>query len=297
MPFSGIKEVIDAELDGKVRQYVYRKIPSGSTTQGIWFDFSMSPGMPGPKYWFDAAPLTAKAITQSSDGGFYHGPNVSPGEKYLRSVSVYGASSSTSNPCPSTLILCDYILYYPTVDDGTTDEQLMNNAVTLPRYADGNGVQMVAVTTGSRVGGQTFTVKYTNQDGVTGRTTPTLLQNASSVVGTITNTNISALNGAGPFLPLQSGDSGVRAVESVTMNGVDIGLFSIILVKPLAQITLREISISTAGTTGAAYEKDLLLFDNNLPRIYDDAFLGYLSHNIAAANNTTFTGALKVIWT
>lgn len=294
--FAGIKEVIDAENAGKVRNYVYRKTPSQATTAGIWFDLSMSPGMPTPKYWFDAAPLTARAITQSSDGGFFHGPNVTPSEKYLRNVMVNGVSSSTTTPVPVTLLLCDYIMYYPTIDDGTTDEQLMDNTVTLPRYTDGKGVQMIAVTTGARVGGQTFTIKYTNQDGVTGKVTPLLTQNTSTILGTLTNTNQAVVNGAGPFIPLADGDSGVRAVESVTMNGVDVGLFSIILVKPLAQITLREISISTAGTTGVPYEKDLLMFDNMMPRIYDDAFLNYLALPQNSVATTTFTGSLKVIW-
>jgi hypothetical protein len=293
---TGIKDIVDAELAGKMRDYIYRKTPSQATTQGIWFDTSMSPGMPTPKYWFDAAPLTARAITQSADGGFYHGPNVSPSEKYLRMVTINGISSSTTTPCPMPAILCDYIMYYPTIDDGTTDEQVMDNTVTLPRYSDGKGVQMIVVTTGARVGGQTFTIKYTNQDGVTGRVTPLLTQNTSTILGSLTNTNQAVANGAGPFVPLAYGDSGVRAVESVTMNGVDVGLFSIILVKPLTQLTLREIAISTAATIGVPYEKDLLMHDNILPRIYDDAFLNYLVLPLASVATTTITGSLKVIW-
>jgi hypothetical protein len=294
--FSGIKDVINAEMAGKVRDYVYRKTPSQATTQGIWFDLSMSPGMPAPKYWFDALPLSARAITQSADGGFFHGQNVYPSQKYLRSITITGISSSTTNPCPMSAILCDYLLYYPTVDDGTTDEQVMDNTVTLPRYTDGKGVQMIAVTTGSRFGGQTFTIKYTNQDGVTGRVTPVLTQNSSVAIGTLTNTNQAVPGGAGPFIPLADGDYGVRAVESVTMNGVDVGLFSIILVKPLAQLTIREIVTSTAATIGIPYEKDLLMHDNMLPRIYDDAFLNYLVLPLASIGTTTITGSLKVIW-
>jgi len=68
-----------------------------------------------------------------------------------------------------TAVLLDYLLYYPSIDDGTLDEQVMDNTVTLPRYTDGKGVQMMAITTGVRTGGQTFQVKYTNSDGVAGR--------------------------------------------------------------------------------------------------------------------------------
>lgn len=294
--FASIGQVIDAELQGRSRNYVYRKTPSQVTTVGIWFDMAMSPGMPTPKYWFDAAPLTAKAITQSADGGFYHGPNVSPSEKFLRSILVYGSSTSTGHGCPVTLLLCDYLLYYPTIDDGLTDPQIMDNTVTLPRYTNGAGVQMIAVTTGARVGGQTFTVTYTNQDGTAGRVTPVLTQNASTLLGTLTNTDRARASGAGPFIPLADGDTGVRSVQSVQMNGADVGIFSIVLVRPLAMTTLREVNVSTAGTTGVPYEKDLLMYDNVLPKIEDNAFLNYLALPTASIATTIFTGSLKVIW-
>ena len=45
-----------------------------------------------------------------------------------------------------SIILADYLLYYPTIVDGNTDPQVMNNTVTLPRYTDGKGVMMMAVT-------------------------------------------------------------------------------------------------------------------------------------------------------
>ena len=51
---------------------MWRKVPSQVTTAGYWFDLSLSPGNPVPKYWFDATPLIAKAIYQSTDGGLFH---------------------------------------------------------------------------------------------------------------------------------------------------------------------------------------------------------------------------------
>lgn len=293
--FRTIKEVIDAELNGNVRVYNYVKNPTVSNATRFWADLSMSPGNPPPKYWFDASPLTAKAIYQSTDGGFFHGTNVSPNEKYARIITVQSTSTTASNAAPMTLLLCDYLLYYPTVDDGTTDEQLMNNSITLPRYTDGKGVQMIAVTTGARTGGQTFTIKYTNQDGVTGRVTPTLTQNNSSSIGTLTHVDNNTINGAGPFIPLQDGDSGVRAVESVTMDGVDTGLFSVILVKPLLYTMIAE-GMNTSAQ-GFAYEKDLLMYDNNLPKIYDDAFLNFLVLPSTNLSTTQLRADLKVIFT
>lgn len=293
---NGIADVVGNEISGRMRNYFFRKTPSQTTTIGIWFDLAMSPGMPTPKYWFDAAPLVAKGIYQSTDGGYFHGANVSPGEKYLRSLMVGAHSTSTTNAAPINAVLLDYLLYYPSVDDGTTDEQLMDNTVTLPRYTDGEGVQMMAVTTGLRTGGQSFSVKYTNQDGVTGKISPTVVQNAAAYIGSITNSDRAISGSASWMIPLADGDTGVRKVESVTMNGVDVGLFSIILVKPLAQICFRESQISTAGTINTPNEKDFLLY-GEMPRIYDDAYLNMVVLPQASLATTILAGTLKVIWT
>lgn len=297
--FSRLGELIDAELEGRVREYIFRKTPSQATTTSIWFDLSMSPGMPVPKYWFDAAPLTAKAIYQSTDGGFYHGANVSPAQKHLRKITMQATGTSTTNISPMGCYLCDYLMYYPSIDDGTTDPQVMDNTVTLPRYTDGKGVMMTAVTIGARTGGQQFFVTYTNQDGVAGRITPTVTQNSYSALGTITHHNNQGtlgINGCGPFLPLQSGDTGVRLVESVTMLGLDVGLFSIVLVKPLDFFTMRECLTTTAGSVAVPHEKDFLISDGKASRIYDDAFLGMIVMPNGSLNTIVLRGTLKVIY-
>ena len=294
---NGIQDVVNAELEGRMRNYIWRKTPSQATTIGIWFDLSMSPGMPTPKYWFDAAPLVAKAIYQSTDGGYFHGANVSPAQKFLRSMTAQATSTSTTNAAPINAVLMDYLLYYPSIDDGTTDEQVMDNTVTLPRYTDGEGVQMMAVTTGLRTGGQSFSVKYTNQDGVTGKISGTVIQNAAAYIGSITNSDRAIGNSSSWMIPLADGDTGVRAVESVTMNGVDVGLFSIILVRPLAQICFRESQISTSGTINTPNEKDFLIPTGEMPRIYDNAYLNMVVLPQASLATTILRGDLKVIWT
>ena len=89
-----IEQLVTAELDGKVRQYTWRKTPSQVTVAALWFDLSMSPGRPVPKYWFDAPPAIAKQITYTSDGGLEHGGGVSPSEKYLRLTTGIATAAS-----------------------------------------------------------------------------------------------------------------------------------------------------------------------------------------------------------
>jgi hypothetical protein len=277
--------MVDAELNGRVRVNNWRKTPSQVSTAGIWFDLAMSPGMPVPKYWFDAPSLVAKAISQSADGGIFHGANVSPSTKYLRKIM---ALASAVTALPLTLYLCDYLLYYPSCDDSTLDTQLTDNTVPLPRYADGAGVQMIAVNVAGRTGGQTFFVTYTNSDGVTGRTSQTITQSATAAIGTLISGSTASVATTFPFIGLQDGDTGVRAIESVTMNGADVGLFTLILVKPLAQMQIKEIT--------APYEKDFFLACGTVPEIKDDAYLNFLCLPRGSLAATVLMGYMQVIF-
>lgn len=286
MAVNSVQQLINAETNGASRRYQWRKVPSQVTTAGYWFDLSLSPGNPVPKYWFDATPLIAKSIAQSTDGGLWHGPNTDPQQQYLRMTTAM-SSSGTGLPLP--LILCDYLLYYPSIDDSLTDTQVLDNTVTLPRYTDGKGVQVIAVTVAGRTGGQSFYFTYTNSDGVSGRTSQTVRQNTISAIGTIATSSLSTLGMSGnPFIGLQSGDTGVRSIESVTMLGVDVGLFSLILVKPLAQTMIREQT--------APVEKDYLIETSDIPEIQDDAYLGWLTCPNGSLNAVTLFGDLQVIY-
>lgn len=277
--------MIDSQvINGSERFYTWRKSPNQVTTQGIWFDLSMSAGNPLPKYWFDATPLTAVQVKQSTDGGMFHGGNVAPAEKFLRELMAF---TTTSTALPMPMILCDYLMYYPTVDDSITDPQTMTNNVTLPRYTDGVGVKIIAVSVATRTGGQTFTINYTNSDGVAGRVTPVVLESGLAVNGSVVNSSQSNTVGAssGPFIQLQGNDVGVRSIQSVTMNGADAGLFSLILVKPLAQFSLRGID--------APVEIDYLKDFSNVPQIEDDAYLNLLTLPQGSLAATALHGTIK----
>ena len=285
MPLNTIGEVVNCELEGRVKDYIWRKTPSQTTITGLWFDLSMSPGMPPPQYYIGGI-LTATQLKQSTDGGFYYGTNVSPSERYLRKITT---QANVTTALPMNAILCDYLLFYPFIDEGTTDQQDMININTLPRYTDGKGVQVMCVQTNAGTGGQSFFFTYTNSDGVSGRTSRTVTMNTSTTVGNIVGSSTATQGGASPFIGLQAGDSGVRSIESVTMLGIDTGLFSLVLVKPLVQTCFREITVP--------YEKDFLVPTTELIRIYDDAFLGFVALPLVSLAATVLRGDLKVIWT
>lgn len=278
------KDLVEAELDGKWNQYTWRKVPNQISTQGIWFDLSMSAGMPVPQY-YAATPLTATVMSFSSDRGIFHGYDVAPDTKYLR---MTVAQTATATALPMDMYLLDYLMYYPFVDEGTTDPQDMDNTNTLTRYTDGVGVQVMAVSQGSRTGGQQFNITYTNSDGVSGRVSPNVTMNTATANGSIITSATATSFSSGPFIPLQEGDTGVRSIEQVTMLGPDVGLFALVLVKPLAQTQIREIT--------AVNEKDYLLQGGVCPEIKNDAYLNWICLPNGSLSGSVVYGDLKVLW-
>ena len=284
MGFSSVTELADAQLEGRSWYSTWRKSPSQVTTIGIWFDMSMSPGSLVPQY-YAASPGVGVPMSYSDEQGLFHGRNVAPATKHLSRLTVM---SAVATALPMPMLLCDYLFYYPFIDEGSTDEQVLDNTATLPRYIDGGGVQMMAVSVAGRTGGQSFTVNYTNSEGVAGRTTPSVIQNSVSVNGSIVTSNRAAANARGPFIPLQNGDTGVRSIESVTMLGADVGLFALVLVKPLAQLQLRGID--------APVEANYFTDFGQLPLIVDDAYLNFLACPSGSLAATALHGDITVVW-
>lgn len=164
--------------------------------------------------------------------------------------------------------------------------------VQIPRYTDGKGVRMfleVRATTGST--GHNLAYSYTNQAGTSARTNPvTVACTASAIVPHITHAGV-ASNNYGPFLPLASGDYGIRSVESVQLSAASGSASTgvLVLVRPIAQITIGVASLMT--------EKDLLNQIPSMPVIKDTACLGFIiGAGAAVAASTTFAGATEGVW-
>lgn len=285
--FLNHRELIEAVEGGQTTVFGFRKAPTQVTGTNIWFDLSMSPGNPNPNY-YAASPLVAKRLAQSSDGGIFHGATPGAGRtKHLRRLMALVSTPTTALPLP--MILCDYLLYYPFVDMSSTDAQVMTQSENLSRYTDGAGVQIMAVEVASQIGGVQFNVTYTNSSGVAGRVTPTVRCNTQTSVGTIITTAAATSGCSGPFMPLQAGDTGVRSIEACTFLAGDVGLVSLVLVKPLAMLGVYDLR--------APAEKDFVL-DNpaTLPRIEDDAYLNLICLPSGSISSGQILGTIETVW-
>lgn len=287
--FANARKLADAEAAGQYLYASFRKQATQTTGAGIWFDLSMSPGNPAPNYYI-GSPNVFVPLKQSTDGGLRHGGGVNAAgqKKFLRKLM---ALTPTSTAAPLACKLLDYVGFYGFIDESVLDEQAMDNTTPLPRHVAGAGVQMMPVVVAGQTGGQTFTVNYTNQDGIAGRITPAVTMSTQFVNGTILHSlgAGAAYANNGPFLPLQTGDSGVRSVQSVTIGGVgDVGLFALVLVKPLATFSLFGID--------AATEVDYFTDMASMPEIVDDAYLNFIALPNGTLSGAPIHGLLETTW-
>lgn len=288
MAISSVADVVQAYEQGRYRAgSVARK--SRTWSDGTWYDLTMVPSMP-PPWYYASTPLAFAPMAQSTHGGWDVGLSVAPLTKYLKRLSL-----TFTQPC--CIILVDVLGYYPFVSmsaPGTA--QFCDNTATLPaRAGNGDGVRMFAMCaeTTSQLAGQGCIITYTSSAGVAGRTSEQVL--FSQFVG---QTEI--MHGranrpdVGHFIGLQNNDKGVRSVSSIKATGaIDIGLFNLVLCKPICTIVHLGPSTATFEPPQAPTEYDFLRTQARMPVIDDDACVSAIMRPFDP-NSFGATGALTV---
>lgn len=294
MTIRSLKDLVDAELNGQTFFGTFRKTPNVATGASVWFDLGMSPGNPMPNVYsgdlYTATAMSFSGINAVGDG-IRHGGNVGQlgFTKYLK---TWGMLTVTAAAVPLPMILCDYLLFYQGIDMSISPNAftpLVNN-VTLPRYTNGRGVQMIAILqiAHSGAGNPQFQVQYTNDVGVTGRVTPPIAVGTQIVQGTIVNTATATARCVGPFITLQAGDMGVRKIEAIKFITPDTGILALMLVMPIENSIIR--------TIDAAVERNSFQDFGDTPIISDDAVLNILCLPSGSLSAAPLHGYLQTVW-
>lgn len=285
-----IDQLVAAIAAGQSTRYDWNKITGASAyAVGRWYDMSMLGALPIANAWAGTA-LNWRGCDEATGNGTQifgipHGGNVSPNKKHLLNLNAW---STAATGVPGTLMLVDMQGYYPGISNNTTSAQTLVGTPTL-RYTNGEGVRAFMVqTSAAGATAQNIAMSYTDQAGNASNSMPvTVSCTASAIAGHISHSGTAA-NNYGPFLPLASGDYGMRSVQTVTMSAANTGTFALVLARPLAQITL--------SVAGLMTEKDLLNQIPSLPEIKDGACLTWLwGAGAATAASTTFAGGLEFV--
>lgn len=279
MSFALVKDYVDAMLAGKYRSCSLRKVPSQATTAFWWADLSMASGNPLPNY-YASTPLEAAVL--DGDRGIFVGDDT--GGKYLTEMMLCTPTAGMVG----AYRLLDYLLYYPFIDGDDTDVQTMDNTVTLPRYTTGEGVMAMYVSVAPTTGSGQFTFDYIDQNG-NAKTSPTqICSTASAGISSLITTQPAVAASGMPFLTLAEGSTGIRSITSVTNTVANGGLGTIVLVKPIAEIAIREIN--------TPIERVWLKEKAPIPYIEDGAYLNLIVNCAATIASGQLTGRLNFTW-
>jgi hypothetical protein len=252
---------------------------SGTTTPIV------NPSVGFSKWLFDGAPgrgqvpTTAATIcTNTTAGGLMQSTTSSGKEKYLIQHGVYGTNSASIG----TWMLYDRLVHAGGYDANITSVQNINTPA-LTRYSGSSSVgNRIMVEIYSEVGGagRVLQINYTNQDGVSGRT-------SFSRIGV----SASLKNAGNAYIcTLYSGDTGVRSIESVQIlvGGTGVaGNFGVSIIRPLSAVQVLP-SIS-AGI------KDFATGQPGIPKIESDACLTYIYYSAVSSASSNFEDAFGVL--
>lgn len=279
MGFSGVRDLALADSEGRTHFCSFRKVPSQASTALGWVDLSMAAGNPLPQY-YAASPLESARL----DGlrGLFHGDDKAPSTMHMTDWGLVTPTAALVGRYKALR----YGLYYPFIDGDSLDQQdLINSTAALNPPAEGWQVMVVAVA--PTAGGGSFVMGYERNGQA--RTSPVAALNTSVTNIASLATGDAAVAGVGaPFLPLQSGDSGVDRLTSVTFLAPAGGLFAFVLVAPLADHAIREVNTMA--------EKPFVQLHPVAPRIYDGDYINFIVNPAGSVAAGIVTGYAKFAW-
>lgn len=285
--FNTVGELATAQADTGAfwNSFVFKSSLPAVAAAGVWADNSIGAGTPVYNAYLGTA-LEFTPLTGSANKSIYTGPDT--GESKFIAMAQVGTSAAGA---PLLALFADYLGFYPLVDTDDTTTQTFTNTATLPRFTSGEGVQAFCVVQVPQTASATATVtlSYTNHAGVSGRTSTFGLFGSANIGSLCNIANTSGVAAAlTPFIPLQSGDRGIRSIESVTLSAAVGGFINIVLCEPICSIQMLE--------QNTVAEKVFFKESGTLPEVKPGAFLQFLSLRGSATTPVPFRAALTFAW-
>jgi len=259
---------------------------AGTAHQTQWADPTFASGQPAYDARVGTAATFTPCIAQKNDAIYF--PGIDPAmERRLTSVSMR-TNQSTYNG-PGSVVLYDLLGYYPLIDGDSADIQTCDNPATLPRYADGNGVQLVIVNhvAPALVDGVVI-INYVDRFDNLKTVTTRVRNQGQNLVSSSANSTSAA--GGSLFVGLQEA-TGIKQIIDVQYTTPPGGLHCFYLVRPLATMVLGDNQI---------FAEREFVQQNGLhaPRVYDGAWLGFfdMTANGGTARAVNWFGHFTFAW-
>lgn len=256
--------------------------PSVTTVASQWHSLGMLAGTP-PAMTITATPGAVMTNANVGSWGLGWPVTSSTTTRYLLSFGY--AAAQIINFAQ----VVDILEAVGTVALGSSGTTTFTSPPALTRYTTGAGVMMIwEVTTVFGGTAATLQMTYTDQAGTTNQTTAAIgVRSTAAIVSMLQPSVVGSLANNIPFIPLASGDYGVRAYTNVIMAGTAMGsgAGNLYLYYPLMWVPGIAASMWT--------ERDSTIqIDGLTPLAQDTSFVpGCL--NVFVQTNTTSTGIIN----
>lgn len=231
--------------------------------------------------------------TSSTAGVMNTGPAVAPKRKYVQAMSVWSGATTL---VPAVVVLTDLIGYYAGIDLAASTTSLSGTTTwgtADSRLENAIGIQasIFFTTAGTTTAGQ-WAFTYADQDG-NSQAQPGYMWSVATtgIVGSaLASSNASGFGG--PFVPLASGDSGIKYMNSYARTaGTTAGVGVIMLHRPICTIPIPAANVIV--------EKDFISM-GIFNRVYDDSCLGLMvqigGSLVATGIANYIAGEIDIVW-
>lgn len=271
--FSSLSDLIsEATTGGKRQDWWYSKAGSliTNTAFGSLWNVGNFPAAGGAP----AARPGGAVPTNATTGAI---PIVTPAGGDTLHITTMQSQGSTA---PNTLILYDRIFHAGSISHTSTSAQSVTGVPT--RYtttASPGTFAFLEVTTTLGGTASNLTFQYTDQAGGSAENAPT--------VAMVVSASVTRIPHASWFIPLNSGDTGLRTVTNLTLSAsMTAGVSNVVMGKPLAWIP-QPVANSMVVMDGinSAF---------NLVQVLDGACLSFIELK-GVSSATTYTGAMTLV--
>lgn len=290
-------DVLSAYDSGRFHSQRFIKTGAGQANDTRWQDWAFQAGQPAYDARIGTSNTFTPVVAVKNDAIYF--PDVPAGmERKLHKLTLRPQANNASQ-ASIDFCLYDLVGYYPLIDGDSTDPQDMDNSLTLPRYTNGEGLQLVMVNhVAPAVQGGTMLLDYTDSQGID----HTVTRNVGTTgINTVcSGVQASAATITGPLtISLGAGVTGIRSVNRVTYTVPPGGLHCLYVIKPLAKFKHYHDALLQADTSGvkSAIEVDFALKDGwRMPVVKDGAHLSFFYRPNGGGRSVTFFGQFDFLW-
>ena len=272
--FSSLSDLIsEATTGGKMQQLFYQKTgvagPAATSSAHLWAQGAV------PSAGSNAGAAAGGTVPDNTTTGGLK--QADPGGSDTTHLTTWTGGAATA---VGAIMLYDYLFGVNNSVNAT------NTAITgVPtRYQDttaAGSFLSARVTTVLSATATNFTATYMDQDGNTAEAAAAIAARVSSAVQTI------PLTQPAWFIPLNSGDTGLRKITNIQSSGANTGVVDWIIGHPLAILPMNAINIP--------FVLDGINSAFSLVQIQTDACLALMEYFKSATGAATYNGMIQVV--